>query len=75
VIGSEGIKVGEKFNLYLVNEKGFASRWNGKQKFIYVFDIDQSGTMELLYPDPNSENINKFPIMDENPEPVLEKKL
>lgn len=75
VIGSEGIKVGEKFNLYLVNEKDFASKWNGQQKFIYVFDIDQSGAMELLYPDPNSGNINKFPMLDENHEPVLEKKL
>jgi len=75
VIGSEGIKVGEKFNLYLVNEKDFASKWNGQQKFIYVFDIDQSGTMELLYPNANSGNINKFPMLDENHAPVLEKKL
>lgn len=75
VIGSEGIKVGEKFNLYFVNEKDFASKWDGQQKFIYVFDIDQSGTMTLLYPDPNSGNINKFPVLDENDEPVLEKKL
>ena len=75
VIGSEGIKVGEKFNLYLVNEKDFASKWDGQQKFIYVFDIDQSGAMELLYPDANSGNTNKFPILDENHSPVLEKKL
>jgi hypothetical protein len=75
VIGSEGIKVSEKFNLYLVNEKDFASKWDGQQKFIYVFDIDQSGAMELLYPDANSGNTNKFPILDENHSPVLEKKL
>ncbi len=75
IIGSEGIKVGEKFNLYFVNKKDLTSSWDGQQKFIYVFDIDQSGTMTLLYPDPSSGNINKFPILDENHAPVLETKL
>ncbi|HET7118424.1 MAG TPA: caspase family protein [Hanamia sp.] len=75
VIGNEGIKVGEQFDLYFVNEKDFASRWDSKQRFIYVFDIDQSGTMSLLYPDSHSGNITKFPILDENHTPVSEKKL
>ncbi|MGH2649105.1 MAG: hypothetical protein ACRDE8_16110, partial [Ginsengibacter sp.] len=75
VIGNEGIKVGEFFDLYLVNEKDMASEWDGKQKFIYVFDIDREGTMVLLYPNPKTGNINRFPLLDENHEPVLEKKL
>lgn len=75
VIGNDGIKVGEQFDLYFVNEKDFASRWDSKQRFIYVFDIDQSGTMSLLYPDSHSGNITKFPILDENHTPVSEKKL
>ena len=75
VIDTEGIKVGEEFNLYIVNEKDFASRWDDKQRFVYVFAIDQSGTMTLLYPAPSSGNINKFPKLDENHMPVLEKKL
>jgi hypothetical protein len=75
VIGPEGIKVGEEFSLYLVNEKDFASRWDDKQRYIYVFDIDQSGAMTLLYPPRSSGNINKFPKLDENHSPILEKKL
>ena len=75
VIGSEGIKVGEQFNLYVVGEKKFASEWDGKLRYVYVFDIDQSGTMTLLYPAPSSGNTNKFPRLDENHLPILEKKL
>ena len=75
VIGNEGIKVGEQFNLYIVSEKDFASNWDGKLRYVYVFDIDQSGTMTLLYPAPSSGNTNKFPRLDENHLPILEKKL
>ena len=75
VIGSEGIKVGEHFNLYIVAEKKFASKWDGKLRYVYVFDIDQSGAMTLLYPAPSSGNTNKFPRLDENHLPILEKKL
>lgn len=75
VIDSEGIKVGEQFNLYLVNEKDYASKWDGKLRYVYVFDIDQSGTMTLLYPAPSGGNTNKLPRLDENHLPILEKKL
>jgi hypothetical protein len=75
VIGSEGIKVGEQFSLYIASEKKFASNWDGKLRYVYVFDIDQSGTMTLLYPAPSSGNTNKFPRLDENHLPILEKKL
>lgn len=75
VIGREGIKVGEQFNLYLVNEKDYASKWDGKLRYVYVFDIDQSGTMTLLYPAPSGGNTNKYPKLDENHLPILEKKL
>lgn len=75
VIGTEGIKVGEKFNLYVVNEKDFAAKWDGKFRYVYIFDIDQSGTMTLLYPGPSSGNTNKFPKLNENHLPILEKKL
>jgi len=75
VIGNEGIKVGEQFSLYITGEKDFASKWDGKLRYVYVFDIDQSGTMQLLYPAPSSGNTNKFPRLDENHLPILEKKL
>jgi hypothetical protein len=75
VIGNEGIKVGEQFNLYIAGEKDFASDWDGKLRYVYVFDIAQSGTMKLLYPAPSSGNTNKFPRLDENHLPILEKSL
>jgi hypothetical protein len=75
VIGNEGIKVGEQFNLYIAGEKDFASNWDDKLRYVYVFDIDQSGTMKLLYPAPSSGNTNKFPRLDENHSPILEKSL
>jgi hypothetical protein len=75
VIGSEGIKVGEQFNLFIVSEKNFANKWDDKLRYVYVFDIDQSGTMTLLYPAPSSGNTNKFPKLDEDHLPIPEKKL
>ena len=75
VIGNDGIKVGEQFNLYIVSEKDFAAKWDGKLRYVYVFDIDQSGTMTLLYPASSSGNTNKFPKLDEDHLPILEKKL
>jgi Caspase domain len=75
VIGSDGIKVGEQFNLFFVSDEDYASKWDGKLRYVYIFDIDQAGTMTLLYPAPSSGNTNKFPKLDEDHLPVLEKKL
>lgn len=54
-------KVGEKYDLNLVIEPGYKSS-DIPLKYVYVFIIDQNGTMQLIYPSPEDGNVeNKFP--------------
>ncbi|MEO8764768.1 MAG: caspase family protein [Ginsengibacter sp.] len=75
-VTTDGVRIKEIVKLFIVRDDDFVHKWNYKQKFIYIFDIDRMGNITLLYPDPSEgNNSNKFPKLDENKIPVHEKEL
>lgn len=76
LLGEQGITVGDKLSVYLKAGENYASRWDRKKRFVYVFLIDRNGNMSLVYPDENSGNLgNHFPVLDDKEQPLAGQKL
>lgn len=53
-------RIGDQISMKLVADTGISSS-PGRSRYVYVFAIDQSGAMNLFYPEEDGNVSNKFP--------------
>jgi hypothetical protein len=56
-------RIGDKISLRMVTDKDSFPASTPKS-YIYVFNIDQSGNMNLFYPNADGNDVNQFPKFD-----------
>lgn len=61
------VKKGDQFQLVFVTDPNGKDRFSGYRRYVYVFNIDNNGKMQLMYPGSNVEN-----RLPRNPDGVLE---
>jgi hypothetical protein len=56
------VKVNDTLSLYFEMDPKMGD-WNGRKRYLYVFNIDSRGAMSLIFPDIETGNIeNRFPL-------------
>lgn len=58
-------RIGDQFEMKLIADSGYTPE-AFPSKYVYVFAIDQSGRMQLLFPGSDGNVINHFPQFDNN---------
>lgn len=61
VIRDGWYRIGEKLTMKLVADSNLATLFP-KPKYVYIFAVDQSGSMNLFFPDDDGNVANKFPV-------------
>ena len=70
IIASDGLKIGQRFDINLEADEETYLQQDIFPKYIYLFTIDKNGTMTPVYPSRSGQSEGKFPRRNNNGNPV-----
>jgi len=66
---TDKVNINDTLSIYFTADKDNGD-WDGRKRYIYIFSIDSKGTMSLLFPSPESGNVeNRYPVTDSEGNP------
>jgi hypothetical protein len=67
---TDKVNVNDTLSIYFKADES-NGEWDGRKRYIYVFSIDSKGAMSLLFPSPESGNVeNRYPVTNSEGHPA-----
>ena len=67
---TDKVNINDTLSIYFKTDES-NGEWDGRKRYIYVFSIDSKGSMNLLFPSPESGNVeNRYPVTNSEGHPA-----